>query len=53
MKKKANTTPIITIGTMYKSIFTGGGVSKPGGGGGMGLAIMELLKNIANSSIVW
>ena len=27
---------MITIGIMYKSILTGGGVSKPGGGGGMG-----------------
>jgi hypothetical protein len=43
MKKKANTTPIATIGIMYKSILTGGGVSKPGGGGGMGLPIMILL----------
>jgi hypothetical protein len=43
MKKKANTTPTIIIGTMYKSILTGGGVSNPGGGGGMGLPIMILL----------
>lgn len=39
---------------MYKSIFTGGGSSRPGGGGGIkGTAIMELVKNNANSNIVW
>jgi hypothetical protein len=47
MKKKANTTPIITIGIMYKSIFTGGGVSKPGGGGGV-LAKILLLNSKRN-----
>ena len=53
MKKNANIIPMITIGIIYKSILTGGGVSKPGGGGGMdGLAIMELLKKNANSRIV-
>ena len=39
---------------MYKSIFTEGGSSRPGGGGGMkGMAIMELMKNNANGNIVW
>jgi hypothetical protein len=53
MKKNANIIPMITIGIMYKSILTGGGVSKPGGGGGMdGPAIMELVKKNANSRIV-
>lgn len=44
---------MITIGIIYKSILTGGGVSRPGGGGGMGLAIMQLVKNNANSRIDW
>ena len=33
MKKKANIIPTPTIGIRYKSIFTAGGSSKPGGGG--------------------
>jgi hypothetical protein len=52
MKKNANIIPMITIGIMYKSIFTGGGSSKPGGGGGAGLARMVLLQNKTNSSII-
>jgi hypothetical protein len=51
MKKKANIIPIITIGIKYKSMLTGGGVSKPGGGGGMGLAIILLPQNKTNSRI--
>jgi len=33
MKKKANIIPITAIGIRYKSIFTGGGTTLPGGGG--------------------
>lgn len=53
MKKNANIIPMITIGIMYKSIFTGGGSSKPGGGGGEGpMARIALLKNKTNSRII-
>lgn len=39
---------------MYKSIFTEGGSSRPGGGGGIkGMATIELVQNNANSKIVW
>jgi len=51
MKKNVNIIPMITIGTMCKSIFTGGGVYKPGGGGGV-LARIVLLQNKTNSRII-